>query len=138
MNKLFIDTSGWASLFIAKDSYHPQANQYLRQALQQQQTLVTTNYIITELVALLHSPLRQPRSQIFEIVDTIKTVPYVQIIHIDLASDQAAWELCKSRPDKSWSLIDCSSFIIMKQLEITTALTADHHFEQSGLIRLLK
>ena len=65
-------------------------------------------------------------------------MPYVQIIHIDKASDTKAWELCKARPDKAWSLVDCTSFVLMKQLKIQEALTTDQHFEQAGFIRLLK
>jgi len=138
MNNLWIDTSGWASLFIAKEPNHLLANQTLNQVLKQRQILKTSNYIVSELVALLHSPLRQPRSRIFEIVDAIKTVPYVQIVHIDSATDQIAWELCKKRSDKPWSLVDCTSFIIMQRKSIQAALTTDHHFEQAGFIRLLK
>jgi predicted nucleic acid-binding protein len=44
----------------------------------------------------------------------------------------------EARPDKAWSLVDCSSFAIMQQQNISHALTSDHHFEQAGFIRLLK
>jgi len=138
MSSLFVDTSGWASLFIKTQTYYPQAEQYFRVALQQQQKIYTTNYVIAELVALLNSPLRVSRSQIFEIVDAIKTVTYVEIIHIDSATDYLAWKLCKSRLDKAWSLVDCSSFVVMQQLKVLEALTTDQHFEQAGFIRLLK
>ena len=104
MSNLFIDTSGWASLFVNTQPYHSQADRYFRLAIQQQKSVVTTNYVISELVALLGSPLRIPRPRIFEAIDAIKTVPYVQIIYIDKATDTAAWELCKGRPDKAWSL----------------------------------
>lgn len=69
---MFVDTSGWASLFVNTQPYYPQAEQYFRLAVQQQQIIYTTNYITTELVALLNSPLRVSRSRIFEIVDAIK------------------------------------------------------------------
>jgi uncharacterized protein len=138
MNSLFIDTSGWASLFVIREPHHAQSRQLFTQATQQNHTIITSNYIISELVALLHSPLRQPRSRVFEIVNAIRHAAYIQTIHIDTAIDQAAWELCQNRPDKPWSLVDCSSFIIMQQLNIQQALTTDHHFEQAGLIRLLK
>ena len=137
-SNLFVDTSGWASLFVNTQTYHSQADQCFRLAVQQQRNIVTTNYVIGELVALLGSPLQIPRPRIFEVVDAIKTVPYVQIIHIDKASDTKAWELCKARPDKAWSLVDCTSFVLMKQLNIQEALTTDRHFEQAGFIRLLK
>ena len=79
MSSLFVDTSGWASLFISTQSYYPQADQHFRLALQQQKKIYTTNYVIAELVALLTSPLRVFRLHIFEIVDAIKTVDYVKL-----------------------------------------------------------
>lgn len=137
-SNLFVDTSGWASLFINTQLHYLQADQYFRLAVQQHRSIVTTNYVISELVALLNSPLRIPRPRIFEIVDAIKTVPYVQIYHISRSIDALAWELCKGRPDKTWSLVDCTSFILMQQFNIQDALTTDQHFEQAGFIRLLK
>jgi predicted nucleic acid-binding protein len=74
----------------------------------------------------------------FQIIDTIKAAPYVQIIHLDEATDAIAWNFCKSRPDKAWSLVDCTSFMVMQQLGLQEALTTDQHFEQAGFLRLLK
>ncbi|MBD2189130.1 type II toxin-antitoxin system VapC family toxin [Pseudanabaena mucicola] len=138
MPNLFVDTSGWASLFIHSQTYYPQAEKYFRLAIQNQQKIYTTNYVIAELVALLNSPLRVSREKVFEIVDAIKTVSYVEVIHVDKEIDTLAWKLCKSRLDKAWSLVDCSSFIVMQKLDIQEALTTDQHFEQAGFIRLLK
>jgi predicted nucleic acid-binding protein len=60
------------------------------------------------------------------------------VVIIDTQLDAAAWRLWESRPDKSWSLVDCSSFVVMQQRALTSALTTDHHFEQAGYTRLLK
>jgi predicted nucleic acid-binding protein len=68
MNSLFIDTSGWASLFISTQPYYHQAEQHFRLSLKQQKKLYTTNYILAELVALLNSPLRVSRSRLIEII----------------------------------------------------------------------
>ena len=138
MNKLFIDTSGWASLFVTQEPFHDRTSQLFNQAIQKRQPLITSNYILSEHVAVLHSPLRQPRYRIFEIIDAIRKASYTETIHIDRDIDEAAWNLCKQRIDKPWSLVDCSSFVIMQRHEIQTALTTDHHFEQAGFIRLLK
>lgn len=138
MSSLFVDTSGWASLFIHSQTYYPQAEQYFRLALQQKQKIYTTNYVIAELVALLNSPLRVSRSRVFEIVDAIKLVNYVEVAHIDEATDALAWTLCKSRRDKAWSLVDCLSFVVMQKLSIQEALTTDQHFDQASFVRLLK
>jgi hypothetical protein len=45
--------------------------------------------------------------------------------------------LFSQRPDKSWSLTDCISFVVMEQHGLSEALTADRHFEQAGFVPLL-
>ncbi len=49
-----------------------------------------------------------------------------------------ALELYLKRPDKGWSLTDCSSFQIMEELELTEALAHNKHFQQAGFITLFK
>lgn len=99
--------------------------------------MITTNYILTEVVALLTSPLRIPRPQLIAFVASIKTSPYVTIVHIDPLIDAAAWQLLTSRVDKGWSLVDCMSFVMMQQMQLTEAFTTDHHFAQAGFVPLL-
>jgi len=97
----------------------------LRQWKQQERRLVTTNYVLVELISLFTSPLRVPRPTQFRYIDAIKTAPYVEIVHVDSALDAAAWALLKSRPDKEWSLVDAASFVVMQKRGIVEALTTD-------------
>jgi len=46
--------------------------------------------------------------------------------------------LLQNRQDKTYSLCDAVSFLLMRERKITEALTTDIHFEQEGFIRLLK
>ena len=64
MPDIFADTSGWAHLVDTNQSSHVLAATIYRTARQQKRKLVTTNYIITELVALLSSPLHIPRQAV--------------------------------------------------------------------------
>jgi predicted nucleic acid-binding protein len=86
----------------------------------------------------MSSPLRLPRPSIIAFLEGIKTSPYVEVIHVDQTLDEQAWRLYQQRTDKDWSLVDCASFVLMKQRGIAEALTTDHHFEQAGFVRLLK
>lgn len=138
MTKLFVDTAGWASLFISTESYHVKAVKHFEQAKETSTGLVTTNYVISELVALLPTRQRISRNDLFQYVDSIRLASFVDTVHISSETDLAAWNLCKSRSDKAWSLVDASSFVVMEQLGIQSALTTDRHFEQAGFIRLLK
>lgn len=138
MSKLFVDTSGWGNLVDRSQPFHPLAATLYRLARQQNHKIITTNYIMAELVALLTSPLRLTRPQIITFVESLRQSPYIEILHIDAETDTKAWQLLSSREDKNWSLVDCSSFVVMQQKNITEALTNDYHFEQAGFVRLLK
>jgi predicted nucleic acid-binding protein len=45
--------------------------------------------------------------------------------------------LYEKRPDKSWSMTDCMSFVTMREHGLDEALTADRHFVQAGFRALL-
>lgn len=138
MSELFADTSGWGNLIDATQPYHSLAASLYRTARQQGRQVVTTNYILAELVTLMTSPLHIPRPKIIAFIESLKASPYVKVVHVDVNLDEQAWHLFKSRQDKEWSLTDCASFVVMRQRGISEALTTDHHFEQAGFIRLLK
>ena len=118
--------------------YHTQATGIYRNARQQGRHLITTNYVIAELAALLHSPLRIPKPMIVNLLTNLKTSIWIDVLHVSSEIDKQAWQLFSQRLDKDWSLVDCSSFIVMRQYGIQEALTTDHHFEQAGFICLLK
>jgi predicted nucleic acid-binding protein len=138
MADLFADRSGWGNLADYREPFHALAAKIYRTARQQGRCILTTNYILCELVALLTSPLRSPRPSVVQFIDGLKNSPFVEIVHVDLALDADAWNLLRNRQDKEWSLVDCASFVLMQQRSVTEALTTDHHFEQAGFIRLLK
>ena len=108
------------------------------EALRQRRKLVTINYVLAELVALMTSPMRFPRPAVVAFVQSIKASQDVEIVHVDVDLDNRAWRLLEQRLDKQWSLVDCSSFIIMQERGLTDALTTDHHFDQAGFVRLLR
>jgi uncharacterized protein len=134
---LFIDTSGWAYYLDRQAPLHSEVVTLVKQAVIQRRRLVTTNYIITELVALLSSRYHQPRPQVIKAINAIKKDASVEVVHIERAIDDEAWALLEARLDKEWSLVDASSFIVMQHFGMTEALTTDRHFNQAGLTKLL-
>ena len=138
MADLFVDTAGWGNLVDPSQQFHRLAAEIYRNARQHQTTLLTSNYVIAELVALLTSPVQVPRARIISFVDSLKEANHVEIVHVDAELDERAWRLLKEREDKDWSLVDGASFVIMKERRMTDALTSDHHFEQAGFQCLLK
>ena len=135
-NSLFVDTSGWACYVDTNEPLHSQTVSLAKDAANSGRGLVTTNYVIAELVALLTNRLRLSRPQIITIIELIKAIPQLDIVHISPALDDAAWALLKARPDKQWSLVDAASFAVMTNFGMTDALTTDQHFTQANFVRL--
>ena len=136
MNEVFADTSGWASFFRERERHHARAVALMTQWQAENRHVVTTNYVLSELIALCER-LRVPRSMGISYIQSIRAETWIEIVHIDEQLDVRAWELLENRLDKTWSLVDCASFVVMEQRGLTDALTTDHHFEQAGFVRLL-
>lgn len=138
MNDLFVDTSAWACWIDSTQRYHELAFRCLDQAIDGGSRIVTTNLVLIELTALLNSPLRVPRIRQIQFFRDLRIEQAVDIFVIDEQLEERAWRLWESRPDKNWTMVDASSFVVMQELGMATALTTDHHFEQAGFARLLK
>jgi uncharacterized protein len=138
VRELFVDTAGWADYLVHRQPFHVLAETWVRQARRSRRRLVTTPLVLYELVALLTRPLRVSRPLQIRYLTILRNAPWVEVVPIDAAVEAAARRLWESRPDKEWSLVDCASFVLMRQRGLTDALTSDHHFEQAGFVRLLK
>ena len=55
-----------------------------------------------------------------------------RMIRVALNDERSAWELFINRPDKTYSFTDCTSFVIMRKMDIITYLALDPHFRQEG------
>jgi uncharacterized protein len=71
------------------------------------------------------------------LIKDLQSDPLTKIIPASDSLFRAGLELFAKRPDKEWSLVDCISFVVMKQRRLTDALTTDHHFKQAGYNALL-
>jgi len=129
---MLLDTSGLLSLI---DKREPQQERAVE--LYDQATIrLTHNYILAELVALGNSR-SVPRHVVLEFSDRLLSDGEVELVWINEALHQQALDLLFARPDKTYSLYDAVSFVLMRERAETEALTTDQHFEQEGLVRLL-
>lgn len=130
---MIIDTSGWFCIFDLRDARHKSALSYYARA----KLKITHSYVLAEFVALSEARKRH-RADMLEFLDNLLSDEEVQIVWVDELLNSKAVDLLSNRPDKSWSLCDAVSFIIMNEAGLTEALTTDKHFEQAGFIKLLE
>ncbi len=133
----FIDTSGWASFLVAREPHHDLACLAMEYMQLDQALVVTSNFVLAELSALLISPLRISHARRMQFLRSIRDAPWVHVVHVDQDVERRSWVLMERYNDKAFSLVDCTSFVLMLDMGISGALTSDQHFEQAGFRRLL-
>ena len=136
MKLIFMDTNGWIALSSKRDQLHSKAINTNRNVLSNGYRYVTTNYVLDETYTGLLTKVSHFAAVDFG--DKLCTSKSVSIIHITTDIEEEAWQIFKQYSDKKFSFTDCTSFVIMNQLNLTEAFTSDHHFEQMGFTILLK
>lgn len=129
---MFLDTSGWFGLLHRPEPTHEAAVGHYAAATRR----VTHNYVLSELVPLA-TTRKVPRAKTLAFAAEVIDSPRVELVWVDEDLHRAGMSLLEARPDKSYSLCDAVSFVVMRRLGLTDALTGDKHFEQEGFVRLL-
>lgn len=129
MRSIFIDTGFIIALESATDQNHDKALQQWKELLKDLPELVTTTYVIDEIVTFFNS--RNQHAKAVEIGNRLMNSRSVQIIHVDEGLFDKGWQHFQQHADKTYSLTDCISFIAMKEQGIEVALSFDKHFTQA-------
>ena len=125
---VFVDTAGFYAVQSVSDANHLRADAHWRRMIADGTPLVTSNYLVVETVALLQNLGGFEQGRAF--LDTV--VPAVQIVWLDAATHQAAVEEWAAAHLRQLSLVDCSSFTLMRRHGLQTVFTFDRHFATFG------
>jgi len=136
MKQIFADTGYWIALLYPRDELHRRA--LLIPVSLGKIQIVTSEWIFTEVLDSFAERGAFLREAAAFAVSKFAIRPDVRVVSFGETTFVQAFELYRSLPDKAWSLTDCSSLPIMRQLGITDALTYDLHFEQAGFKALMR
>ena len=134
MKPFFVDTSGWCAVYDRSDDNHGKALAFWQKMAPSTGTLYTSDYVLDEALTLLR--VRTGHTVAVEFGRLILASEVVKIIPVSASMWQKAWELFIKYGDKDFSFTDCTSFIIMQELNLKEVLAFDHHFRQMGFILL--
>jgi predicted nucleic acid-binding protein len=133
MTVVFADTFYFLALVNPRERRHALAVEYSRNS---SVSLLTTAWVLTEVGNALSKGVN--REIFLRLLDDLSASAENELVPPSEEFFDAGIQLFRQRPDKSWSLTDCVSFVVMEQRGVTEALTGDHHFEQAGYVALLK
>ncbi len=128
-----IDTLFVVAAINPRDQYHEQAAELARKF--DRQPLLVTEAVLLEIGNAL---ARGFKRQAVEVIDNFYASPEVEVVPLTPALFERSFELYRSHEDKEWGLVDCISFVTMRERGLTRALTFDQHFVQAGFVALLR
>ena len=135
--RMFVDAAGWRAFLDRNDPYHQQAVALLRRAARRPASLITTNAVLAELFTSLTCQYELSRQRSVAMVEGVRRSSLVEVVHIDPTLEETAWQGLRAHPEHEWSLVDLTSFAVMRARRLTRALTSSPHYSQAGFTRLL-
>jgi predicted nucleic acid-binding protein len=129
---VFVDTSAWFAAVVPSDPNHRQAASWLAA---NSEVLITTDYVIDEILTLLRARGERQRAKLLgkKFFDgSIAEIYFLTEDHI-----RQAWAIFEQYHDKNWSFTDCSSKVLIDEMNIADALAFDRHFHQFGTVHVV-
>ncbi len=136
MPTVFADAGHWIALLYPRDQLHEQAKMLAERHISD--SIVTTEMALVEALNHLSGRGQTFRLLAVQMVRELENNPNVEVVSQTRAQFQAAVARYASRPDQTWGLTDCASFLVMEEYGITEALAHDQDFEQAGFVALLR
>ncbi len=131
-NKVFFDTSFGIALINGKDQHHAAAQRLA--PIYMRSYLITSDAVLLEIGNAL---AKNFKTETVEIIKALQESPKTEIVETSGSLFEEGLELYGKFADKTWGLVDCISFVVMREHKISDALISDKHFVQAGFRALL-
>lgn len=133
--EIFVDTSGLYALVDKRDAHHQNARDAVTKLLRAGRRLVVTDYVVAETVNLANA--RSGSHVATRVLDLVEQSAGIRIEWIESGRFDKTKAFFRKHGDHRYSFTDCTSFVVMRELRLTEALTTDRHFAEAGMRALL-
>lgn len=125
---IFVDTGFLVALFNKRDRDHPRVLEVFRtfESSNLPELLLTTDHVVFETITFLVKKASHERA-IF-VGERLYSGKLARIHQASFEEQMAAFEYLKRHRDKTYSAVDCLSFVVMEKHGITEALAIDDDF----------
>lgn len=127
---VFVDTSGLYALVNRQDAHHTAARDTVASVVRGGRRLVVTEYVVSETVTLAR--VRGGAHVAVRVLDLVDQSAGIRIEWIGASRFDAVKAFARRHADHDYSFVDCASFVVMRELKLSEALTTDGHFKEAG------
>ncbi len=127
----FVDTSFFVALRFRRDGRHPAAK-----AIWEAGTgpLLSTDLVLGETWTFLAR--RAGHRRAVDFLEAASELPQLTVRHVDEDLVTEAWRWLRRHDERPYSLLDATSFALMRRLRIREALAFDGDFSAAGFIEV--
>jgi len=125
---IYVDTSAFLALVHLDDPNHEQAMQTWKKLIEDEQQLISNNYVLVESIALIQRRLGLRAVSILH----NDILPFVEIDWLVEELHNSIVKAVIKTNRRQISLVDSSSFDTMRRYEVQTAFAFDSHFPDQG------
>lgn len=136
MRRVFVDSGAFFAHLVVEDAFHGQAKAVFASARRERWRLFTTNAVVYETHALLLNRARTGRALGIQFIEGIRG-GMSAVERVRMGDENRAIALLRAQADKTYTLCDALSFVVMERLGIDEAIAFDRHFREYGRVRLL-
>lgn len=134
--EVFVDTQTWIALIQPRDPYRDIVLRSWPAA--PGAALVTSEFVLAQFLGFVCERGPTSRREAATAVRRTAGAAGMLVIPASHTLFDDALRLYEARPDKGYSLVDCTSMVIMRERGIEGVLSADRHFEQEGFHALFR
>ncbi|MCI4353522.1 MAG: type II toxin-antitoxin system VapC family toxin [Thermoplasmata archaeon] len=128
---ILVDSSDWYALADNRERRHGDALRLFARVTEGEfGRILATNYVLDVTYTLLR--MRLGIGPVRALRDLLTSSSNLQMVRVSERDFDHAVELMLAHADTRWSLTDCTSFVLMRELEIGRAFTFDHNFSEAG------
>ena len=135
---IFLDTGFLGALFSKEDVNHMRAREVI-EAYEDQSLadlVLTTNHVVAETITLVrvrsHRDPRVRHQIAVQVGRRLFSGAFGRLHQATAEEERAAFAFFEQHADKSYSFVDCLSFVLMKRLGIDEAWAVDSDFTHHG------
>lgn len=125
---IFVDTSALYAVLDRADENHPRARAQWAELMGGEGVILTSNYVLVEMSALVQHRLGMEALRALS--DDV--VPALEVHWITAEEHGDALHAALAANRRQLSLVDCSSFRVMRNRGVRCAFTFDPHFAEQG------
>ena len=125
---VFVDSSALYAVLDRDDSNHAAAAEVWRRLVKDGEDLLTHNYVLVESCALAQRRLGAAALRVLN----QDIVPLFRVEWISEGRHRRAVDMAVAAGRKKLSVVDCASFVVMRETGVREAFCFDRHFGEFG------